>query len=166
MKEDSDILKTAKSRVHEPPKTMEWVGRTIGSIPGLVGLGGAIGLLQDLARSSIDNIYNQVFVANWIPWFAASFFALGWFTTHWIEVALLSKKVRMAKLLFLVVLFEGALFSIFFRYFVNHEMLHKFALAVPGLSISATFLRYSLFSKEAFAAQRKIMRGERVETLG
>jgi hypothetical protein len=164
MEKDSGANAIPKTTVAELPKNKEWMTRALLAVPGLIGLGGAIGLLQNVARASTNNIDDLVFVDNWIPWFSALFFALGWFTVHWIETALLNKQAKTVKILFLVLLLEGAIFSIYFHWFVEYDMLNRFGISVQPLNLSGAFLRYSTFSKETLAIQRKIMFGEKIET--
>lgn len=146
--------------------TKEWAKRFLFALPGLIGLGGSIGLLQNIARASIDNVNDLVFVDNWIPLYAVLSFALGWFTTHWIETALLKKQVKIVKILFAALLLEGIIFGVYFRFFVDYEIINRFGFAVQQLIISGAFLRYSTFSNEASATQRKILYGEKIETSG
>ena len=163
MDKNSRGFSLEKAIAGEQPKTKEWVVRILSALPGLISLGGAIGLNQNLARASTDNINNLVFVDNWIPWFSVSFFALGWFTTHWIESALLKKQINLAKILFFVVLLEGGIFSLCFRYFIDNEMLNRFSNPVFQLTMAGIFLRYSTFRLEALLIQRKILFGEKIE---
>jgi hypothetical protein len=164
MEKDADINASPKTRVAELLKNKEWAARILFAIPGLIGLGGSIGLLQNVARASTSNIDDLVFVDNWIPWLAVLIFALGWFTVQWIEAALLNKQAKTVKVLFIVLLLEYTILSIYFRFFVDYEMLHHFGSAVPSLNLSGALLRYSMLSKEALLMQRKLMFGKKVET--
>ena len=166
MENDSGSNAIPKTRVAESPKNKEWIVRILYVIPGLIGLGGAIGLLQNVARASTNNVDDLVFVDNWIPWIAVLIFALGWFTVHWIEFALQNKKTKTVKVLAIVLLIEFLTISVYFHSYANNEMLHRFSFAAPSLFYSGVFLRYSMISKEALAAQRKIMFGEKFETSG
>ena len=142
----------------------EWMARIWFAASGLLGLGNSIGSLQRVARASTNNIDDLVFVDNWIPWIAVLIFALGWSTAHWIEIALLNKQAKTAKALFIVLLIEFTMLSVYFKFFVDYEMLHRFSSAVSSLFLSGTFLRYSMISKEAVAMQRKIILGEKFES--
>jgi hypothetical protein len=164
MEKDSGINASPKTGVAELLKNKEWAARILFAIPGLIGLGGSIGLLQNVARASMNNIDDLVFVDNWIPWLAVWIFALGWFTVQWIETALLNKQAKTVKVLFFVLLLEYTILSISFHFFVDYEMLHRFGFAVPLLNLSGAFLRYSMLSKEALVMQRKVMFGKKFET--
>lgn len=163
MEKEAGINASPKTRVAEFIKNKEWAARILFAIPGLIGLGGSIGLLQNVARVSTNNVDDLVFVDNWIPCLAVLIFALGWTTVQWIETALLNKQAKTVKVLFFVLLLEYTILSIYFHFFVDYEMLHRFGSAAPLLNLSGAFLRYSMLSKEAFVMQQKIMFGKKLE---
>jgi hypothetical protein len=144
----------------------EWVKRILFAIIGLAFLGSSIELIQTITWATKDNIQDYVFVHYWFSQIVVLFFALGWFTIHWLEVVLLEKQMKTARVLFWAVLLEGILSGACFHFFVNYEVLNRFGITVPSLIFSGAFLRYSVFSNEAFTVQRNMLHGEKNEPSG
>jgi hypothetical protein len=124
------------------------------AIPGFIFLSSSMYTLQNIAKIFIDNLDKSIFIDNWMPWIAVLFFALGWFITHWIEIVLSKNQIRTAKLLFGVILIGGTLISVYFGFFIDNEVLHRFGLTSQFLVASGYFLRYSVFRDESLLLVR------------
>ncbi len=125
-----------------------WNAKVLIAIPGFMFISGAISALQNIAKSVANDIDNVIFVANWMSWIAALFLALGWFATHWLEIALSKNQIRIAKLLFASIPLGGILITVYFQFFTQNEVLHRFGITSMFLISSGYFLRYSMFQNE------------------
>jgi hypothetical protein len=149
MSNNSVVGQTGKLEGAQEKSSRKW-NHSIGiGIVGCLWLSGAIGSLQHMTEVFANDVDKVVFIANWIPWLAILCFALGWFTTHWIEIALSNNQIVVAKLLSIAVLIEVFSISAYFHFFSNNSVLYRFDSAVLPLIFSGCFLRYSVFRQES-----------------
>jgi hypothetical protein len=140
----------------EEKTSMRWNVKTLITIPGFVFLSGAISALQNLPKAFATDVDKRIFVDNWMPWIAILFFAFGWFATHGVEIALLKKQIKLARVLFFIVLWLCSLLvSIYLQFFINNEVLHSFGLTAQLLVFSGFFLRYSMCRNESLFRMQK-----------
>ncbi len=161
MSNNSLVDQTGKLEGAQEKPSWKW-NHSIGiGIVGSLWLSGAIGPLQHMAEVFANDVDKIVFIANWIPWLVTLCFALGWFTTHWIEIALSNNQIVVAKLLSIAVLVEVFSISVYFHFFSNNNVLYRFDPAVMPLIFSGCFLRYSVFRPEGLLQMQKMIFGRR-----
>ena len=148
MSSNSVTSQTGRLEHAKVQSSRKWNNPIWTGIVGLIFLSGAIGSLQSMAESFAGDVEKVVFIANWIPWFAILCFALGWFMTHWLEVALSQNQPRIAILLVVIVLLTVFSLSAYLHFFSNNDVLYRFEHAVLHLVFSGCILRYSVFRRE------------------
>jgi hypothetical protein len=128
---------------------LKWNRNIALAIPGWIALAGGISSIQRFVlRWGNDPNYSS-FVDNWFPWIAVLFFVTGWLAAHGIEIALLQRKLGVARILTVTLLF-GLLIIIPWTVSIaiSNPIVHEID-ALTFLGVSAYFFRYSLYQKDA-----------------
>jgi hypothetical protein len=111
-------------------------------------------LLLALSLSSIFGFVRKfpedLFIANWLAWLIAGFFATGWLLSHWLEFVVFRKQKRNAVFLLLFTMMGSLFFCFYFELLIDHQVLKHFGLASAYLVVSGFSLRLALFHEESF----------------
>jgi len=140
----------AKEKNEKVP--VQWGTSLALSLLGWMALGGGIDSVLDVAGSFVNDTKYMSLIANWISWVAVLFFATGWSIAHSIEVALLQKRIRMARVLVFSFLLSIAIIPLALSNLVAHPVFHKmlddmFSPLVLSWTLSIQLSIFSLLNR-------------------
>ncbi len=153
----------AKEKTEKVP--IQWGTSLALSLLGWGTLGGGINAVLNVAGYFANDTKYMSLIANWIAWVAVLFFATGWVMAHSIEIALLQKRLRMARFLIFSLLVGIGLITLGLNNLVTHPVFHKMLdyMFLP-LVLSGYFFRWSLFHKEPLWLLPGIIFGEKLKS--
>ncbi len=112
-----------------------------------------------LSLSSIFTLTRKfpadLFVDNWLPWFVAGFFTIGWLLTHWLEIVAFRRQRQNTRILVLVIFLISLVFGIYFDLIAKHQVLSQFGFTSAFLIWSGCAFRMSAFNDESYVFLQK-----------